>query len=88
MAKNYKVRRKKISEMIMAGSLRSDLRLIRDLTALKLEKGLNESEKDSLFRVKTRFIKEWALCKKMDFEPVAQEFNKLLTTMISVPEKA
>lgn len=67
MVSNYKVRRKRIREDVLDGDLLSDVELIRDLTARKHQKGLNDGDLAALERLKKRFIAEWAV--SLDIEP-------------------
>jgi RNA polymerase-interacting CarD/CdnL/TRCF family regulator len=78
MASNYKIRRKRIRDTTLDGTLRSDIELMRDLFARQSARGLNPTEEESFRTLKNRFLKEWSLSLNIDIEEARQKFNQLL----------
>ena len=87
MASNHKERRKRIRENALDGSLRSDVRLIRDLYARQHQQGLNDTELESLQRMKARFLEEWALRAGIPVNEARKEIDSLLQENLHIKEE-
>jgi RNA polymerase-interacting CarD/CdnL/TRCF family regulator len=87
MLPDHKQRRKRIHEDVLDGKLRSDVQLIRDLSARQRQKGINKSEQDSLERVKNRFLKEWALSMGIEINEANHRLNQLLLDNCNLVEQ-
>ena len=78
MDSDYKKRAKLIKEVEKNGSVKAVAELIRDLSALQAERGLNTTDERALERLSKRFISEWSVCMKVDFEDAHQKLYQLL----------
>jgi RNA polymerase-interacting CarD/CdnL/TRCF family regulator len=78
MDSDYKKRGKRIKEVEENGSLKAFAELIRDLSALQAERGLNTTDERALERLSKRFISEWSVCMKVDFDDAHQKLYRLL----------
>jgi RNA polymerase-interacting CarD/CdnL/TRCF family regulator len=86
MASNYKIRRKRIRDTTLDGTLRSDIELMRDLFARQNARGLNPTEEESFRTLKNRFLKEWSLSLNIDIEEARKKFNDLLQQSQELPQ--
>lgn len=78
MDANFRERRKVISEVIAKGSLRSLMRLIRDLWGRKRAKRLSDTEHIALQRSMDRLTAEWAVAESMSAEDAQAELISIL----------
>ncbi len=74
MAKNYKTRHARISEVFEDGSIREFTKLLRDLYGLKGTKKLNNTEKDAVDKLEERLAREYAA----SYETSIEEARKKL----------
>ncbi len=88
MESDHNVRRKRIHDTALDGALRSDVELIRDLSAREHQRGINKSEQEALQRVKFRFLKEWAISLDMDVQNAHRELDELLQENWRLAEQA
>lgn len=75
---DHKERAKIISESLRSVSLRKVVEMIRDLSARKKEHKLNFKENDAVDRLRTKFINEWMVISKKDFNELSYELNELV----------
>jgi CarD family transcriptional regulator len=80
MDSDYKIRSTQISSVETRGSLEEVSELIRDLAALKTERGLTITEERAYERLTNRLITEWAACMKGDIDDIRQELFNILHT--------
>jgi RNA polymerase-interacting CarD/CdnL/TRCF family regulator len=66
-------------------SIKTTVRLIRDLLARNMIKKLNIFEERALKKHTDRLIREWALCMEMDETDVQTEFDNLLQERKLIP---
>ncbi len=78
MDANFRERRKRISEVIAKGSLRSLIRLIRDLWGRKKAKRLSDTEHIALQRSMDRLTAEWAVAESVSAEDAQAELISIL----------
>lgn len=78
MAKNFQSRRKRIREVSLDGSLRTDLKLVRDLNGRQHRKGLNMTEQHAFDALIERFLQEWSLSKGIDLPEARIKLNHFL----------
>lgn len=78
MDSNFRERRKVISEVIAKGSLRSLVRLIRDLWGRKRAKRLSDTEHIALQRSMDRLTAEWAVAESVSAEDAQAELISIL----------
>lgn len=78
MDSNFRERRKRISEVIAKGSLRSLVRLIRDLWGRKRAKRLSDTEHIALQRSMDRLTAEWAVAESVSPEDAQAELISIL----------
>lgn len=78
MDSNFRERRKVISEVIAKGSLRSLIKLIRDLWGRKKAKRLSDTEHIALQRSMDRLTAEWAVAESVSPEDAQAELISIL----------
>lgn len=78
MATNFQARRKHIREVSLDGDLKSDLKLVRDLNARQLRKGLNITEQEAFDTIVKRFLQEWSLSKGIEIQEARQRLHRYL----------
>lgn len=78
MAANFQARRKHIREVSLDGDLKTDLKLVRDLNARQLKKGLNTTEQQAFNTIVKRFLQEWSLSKRIEIQEARQRLNRFL----------
>lgn len=78
MDANFRERRKRISEVIAKGSLRSLMRLVRDLWGRKRAKRLSDTEHIALQRSIERLTAEWSVAESLSAEDAQAELIGIL----------
>lgn len=78
MQSNYKMREKRISQVLSEGALVGLGRLIRDLSGKQNKKTLTITEKESLESIKKRFINEWTVAADIDEHEAEQKLQEAL----------
>lgn len=80
MADAYQKRQQRIRAAKNDGSIDAICSIIRDLTARRMEKGLNENEKRALGFFKGLLLHEWSVSAEVPPEDAHNELRKLLRT--------
>jgi RNA polymerase-interacting CarD/CdnL/TRCF family regulator len=80
LSKDYKVRRKEISQAINDISLYSKARMIRDLQGRRVSDYLNLGEIEQLKNMKENLCDEWALVMQQNPEIVLKKLDEALKT--------
>lgn len=79
MSSNYQIRQKRIQQARIRNTPRAIARIIRDLRALRRDKGgLNSTEHNAYLNLKQRLAEEWALVKNAKTEKVVSKIDELL----------
>jgi RNA polymerase-interacting CarD/CdnL/TRCF family regulator len=78
MDPNHSKRKGRIRDVKSDGSLLSICRLVRDLSARRMENRLNATEQRALQRLEDRLVREWSVCKHIGVEEAAQKLNEML----------
>lgn len=78
MDANYKVRRKRINDVLTHGLLNPTIRLVRDLWARNRKNRLNDSEKNALRRIMDNLVDEWAITEGISTEEASIQLNEML----------
>lgn len=80
---HYNVFKGRINTAKSDGSLKTSLKLVRDILARNAVKKLNMLEERALKFHTDRLVQEWSLCMQMDESEVLRRFNNLLQEKIS-----
>ena len=84
MSSNYKIRQNRIRQVQIRNTPQAIAQLIRDLRALKRDKGaLNRTERSAFRALKQRLVEEWAIVTDAKTEKVTSKLDALLN-----PKKA
>ncbi len=78
MSDDHTERKRLIREVKADGSLESIARLVRNLTARRIAKKLNNTEERALRQLKRRLVREWSVCRELSVEEARGELNMLL----------
>jgi RNA polymerase-interacting CarD/CdnL/TRCF family regulator len=87
MADAYQKRQQRIRAAKNDGSIDAICIIIRDLTARRREKGLNENEKRALGFFKGLLLNEWSVSADVPHEDARKELRKLLMTSDALSEE-
>jgi RNA polymerase-interacting CarD/CdnL/TRCF family regulator len=77
---NHKQRQALIRKAKEEGSLTAICRIVRDLNAMHRRKPLSESERRELEIMKSRLMREWAICTGMNHEDIRQQLTEMLVS--------
>ena len=78
MDPNHTKRKSRIRDVKSDGSLLSICRLVRDLSARRIENKLNATEQRALQRLEDRLVREWSVCKNIEVGEATQRLNEML----------
>ena len=78
MASSYKVRQKRIQDVIRDGDLSTDMVLVRDLNDRQFDKGHNETEQRAYNTIVRRFLQEWTLSNDIQIKEARKKLNQFL----------
>lgn len=78
MSDAYQKRQQRIKSVKKDGSIDAICGIIRDLTARRREKSLNENEKRALTFFKTLLLREWSISADVSQEDARKELGKIL----------
>ena len=84
LSTDYKKRDKQIIEAKSDRSLRSRMELIRDLTVYEKKNGLSKSNRDTLERIRQRFLEEWSVCMEIELKEARQQLDRMLRENINM----
>jgi RNA polymerase-interacting CarD/CdnL/TRCF family regulator len=82
MSPDHNIRKRQISELLIDCSLATTAQLIRDLTARKIEYGLNDHEEKTLENLTERLVLEWSIAQQINLEEANQLFQETLQKSI------
>lgn len=81
---DHNQRKRQISEMLNECSLVTNAQLVRDLIFRRKEHRLNDHEENTLTKVTTRLVREWAITLELDVEEAQERFDTLVQEKLLV----
>lgn len=88
MSDAYQKRQQRIKAVKKDGSIDAICGIIRDLTARRRDKNLNENEKRALSFFKTLLLREWSISADVTQEDARKELGKILRSTGALAEES